>query len=374
MGCGSSKTAVAVSEPTASKPAVKTLQLEVRANTMGCGSSKTAVGVSEPTASKPAAGKQEDSPVKAEPLKPRQPSQTPPLKIGVRFEDTGLRTGCTLSGWDQDDSQTVEDIAKMLVSGHITKLKQLGFDGAALVLFDSNSAVRPPRQRIAPEELALHTDKNPLRIGRPPQWTPDAVRGAQDLRIQTGATELSTPRQGMILCSALTATTASQGSAERIMLSPRSKAYRAEIAALAKRNSAQHKTPVYTPNEKFVEIKRDMHSHLKKDEAKEEPSHQPPSEEEVNALQKPTAVASQQNAAYQLEALRVKELAMQLVGFMSKYRDKDKQALLKDLKSFLEPESWEELRRQSRLGDSAWSGQVLYCVCACICACDYVRM
>ena len=49
---------------------------------------------------------------------------------------------------------------------------------------------------------------------------------------------------------------------------------------------------------------------------------------------------------------------MQLMGFMSKYRDKNKEALLKELKSFLEADSWEELNRQSKLKDSAWSGQV----------------
>ena len=51
------------------------------------------------------------------------------------------------------------------------------------------------------------------------------------------------------------------------------------------------------------------------------------------------------------------------------YRDKNKEALLKELKSFLEADSWEELNRQSKLKDGAWSGQVRPCKQCCASAC-----
>lgn len=333
---------------------------------MGCGSSKNAVRVTNPTvlASKIGAvpkGGAANTTAQAPPAPPREPSLLLPQKIWVKYEDTGKRTGITLTGWDQEDGKTVEGMAKTLVANHASRLHQLGFSGVALVLFDANGAVRPPRQKIESSELVACSDmKTPLKVGTPPQWSPDApqVSKAKDLR-QTEGLGVNTPRQGVVLCSAATVSTASQGSVER-MLSPRSKAYRAEVEAIVKRNSPQHKSPLYKPDEVFPDlIKRDMRSHLKS-ETPQEPAQQAPapSAEEVKALQKPKAVQKQQQqAVYHLDTARVKELAMQLVGFMSNYRDKDKQALLKDLKSFLEPESWAELYRQSQLADSAWSGQ-----------------
>ncbi len=330
---------------------------------MGCGSSKGAVSVAEPGAGKPPTGAATAAAaaVPAPRPPPREPSATPPMKIWVAFEDTGRRTGVTLSGFDQDDATTVESLAKVLVSSHAPRLQQLGFAGVALVLFDDNGAVRPPRQKIGAGELLSCSDmKKPLRVGLPPQWSPDAApAGHMATANPTTASPTGGNGSATMLCSAATTTTASQGSAERAAMSPRSKAYRADIEAI-KRKSPQSRLTIYAPDQEFPDvIKRDMHSHLKK-EIQEEPAQQPlpPSETEVKALQTPKAVASQQQAVYILDAARVKELAMQLVGFMSRYRDKDKQALLKDLKSFLEPESWAELERQSKIPDSAWSGQV----------------
>jgi len=328
---------------------------------MGCGSSKNAVRVAEPTAAPSPAvaaavpGKTASEPIKLPP--PREPSQTPARKVFVRYEETGRTTGIMLSGWDQDDAKTVEDMAKVLVASHAVRLQQLGFAGATLVLFDVNGAVRPPRQRISEDELLSSGDmKRPLRVGLPPQWSPDAA-------VPQGH-RATTPRQGgNVLCSAATTTTASQGSTvshtDRIMLSPRSKAYRAEVEAIQKRHSPQNKSPVYKPDAVFPDlIKRDIHSHLKKHEIKEEPAQPQPTQEEVQALQKPKGVQPQKEPVFELDTARVNELAMQLMGFMSKYRDKNKEALLKELKSFLEADSWEELNRQSKLKDSAWSGQV----------------
>lgn len=331
---------------------------------MGCGSSKNAVRVNEPSTSGAVAGVPPSQAAGGapSPCAPREASETKPIKIWVSLEDTGRRTGVILSGWDQDDAKTVEDLARVLVASHQSRLQQLGFSGVALVLFDDNGAVRPPRQKISASELLLCADmKQPLRVGMPPQWSKVALAGQTPIHAASpGADKPSqTAGRGTMLCSAATTTTASQGSVERATLSPRSKAYRADIEAL-KRRSPQSKLTVYTPDQEFPDvIKRDMHSHLKK-EVEEEPAQPPPppSETEVTALQKPKAVASQQQATYMLDTARVKELAMQLVGFTSKYRDKDKQALLKDLKSFLEPESWEELVRQSQMAESAWSGQV----------------
>jgi len=329
---------------------------------MGCGSSKGAVSVAEPPAGKPPPGCAAAAAAPTHHPPPRKPSATPPMKIWVAFEDTGRRTGVTLSGWDQDDATTVEGLAKVLVSSHAPRLQQLGFTGVALVLFDKNGAVRPPRQNIGPGELHSCSDmKKPLRVGLPPQWSPDAApAGLMTTAHPTTASPTGGHGSATMLCSAATTTTASQGSAECAAMSPRSKAYRADIEAI-KRKSPQSKLTIYAPDQEFPDvIKRDMHSHLKK-EIQKEPAQQPPppSETEINALQKPKAVASQEQAVYILDAARVKELAMQLVGFMSKYRDKDKHALLKELKSFLEPESWIELERQSNIPDSAWSGQVL---------------
>jgi hypothetical protein len=259
-----------------------------------------------------------------------------------------------LSGWDQDDAKTVEDMARVLVVSHTARLQQLGFTGATLVLFDANGAVRPPRQIISADELQLIGDmRKPLRVGLPPQWSPDAA--------------VTSPRQGgNILCSAATTTTASQGSTvshnDKIMHSPRSKAYRAEVEAIQKRHSPKQKAPAYTQDAVFADlIKRDIHSHLKKCEIQEEPAQPQPTQAEVQALQKPKGVEPQKAAVFNLDAARMNELGMQLMGFMSNYRDKNREALLKELKSFLEADSWEELNSKSKLKDGAWSGQVRPC-------------
>ena len=331
---------------------------------MGCGSSKNAVRVVEPTAALPAAAgqpaKTSSAQIKLPP--PREPSQTPARKVFVRYEETGRTTGIMLSGWDQDAAKTVEDMARVLVASHTARLQQLGFTGATLVLFDANGAVRPPRQIISADELQLIGDmKRPLRVGLPPQWSPDAA--------------VTSPRQGgNILCSAATTTTASQGSTvshnDKIVHSPRSKAYRAEVEAIQKRHSPKQKATAYTQDAVFADlIKRDIHSHLKKDEIKEEPAQLQPTQAEMQALQKPKGVEPQKAAVFELDAARMNELGMQLLGFISNYRDKNKEALLKELKSFLEADSWEELNRQSKLKDGAWSGQVRPCKQCCASAC-----
>jgi hypothetical protein len=81
----------------------------------------------------------------------------------------------------------------------------------------------------------------------------------------------------------------------------------------------------------------------------------------MQALQKPKGVEPQKAAVFNLDAARMNELGMQLMGFMSNYRDKNREALLKELKSFLEADSWEELNSKSKLKDGAWSGQVRPC-------------
>lgn len=325
---------------------------------MGCGCSKNAEGVTSPSASVPGNAASDSrnvatprgvagppdarTPRAVASAPPRQPSQTPALKIWVSFEDTGRRTGFMLTGWDQDDVKTVEDMAKVLVQGHESRLHQLGFSGAALVLLDENGSVRPPRQKIEPSELISFSDmKTPLRVGMPPQWS-------------------SHVSQGAVLCSAASTTSESESSSEKMRLSPRSKAFRADIEAIAKRYPPKQES-IYKADQSFPDVlKRDLHSHLKSSPSKQEPAQVQILEEEVKAIQKPKAVATQQQAVYQLDAARQKELAMQLVGFMSAYRNKDKQALLKDLKSFLEPESWAQLAREAALEGSAWSGQVLH--------------
>ena len=83
------------------------------------------------------------------------------------------------------------------------------------------------------------------------------------------------------------------------------------------------------------------------------------STDQIQAIQKPKAVTCHTESVYQFEDARVKELAMQLVGFLKIYRDKDKAVLLKDLQAFLEPDSWEELNRRSKQTGGAWSGKVL---------------
>ena len=123
--------------------------------------------------------------------------------------------------------------------------------------------------------------------------------------------------------------------------------------------SPQSKTTVYTPDQVFPDlIKRDIHSHLAK-EINEEPAQAAAhTAEELRAFEKPGKVASQRSAAHRLDAARMQELTMQLAGFASKYRDKDRKTLLKDLKSMLEPESWEQLQREAQTNNGAWSGQV----------------
>jgi len=337
---------------------------------MGCGSSKSAVAV--PTASNEARKIKPEDAGGSKPLQKRaisstpitlspkrKPSQTSPLKIWVKNVETGLRTAIVLSGWDRDDATTVESVAKVLIAGHALRLHQLGFTGTALVLFDADGAVRPPRQKITSDELIQCTDmKSPLRIGLPPQWSPDAMHTQS-----TGQT-ITSPRSDIVLCSVKTPTVGSGSTvshSDKLVLSPRSRAYRAEVEAIAKRHSPQNKSPVYRPDEEFPDvIKRDMHSHLKKSETNEDPAQQPtPSEEEIQAIQKPKAVTCHTESVYQFEDARVKELAMQLVGFLKIYRDKDKAVLLKDLQAFLEPDSWEELNRQSKQTGGAWSGKVL---------------
>ena len=139
---------------------------------MGCGSSKGAVPVAEP------------EPVPSWISKPtpvRAPTETPPLKIWVSLDETGRRTGVTLSGWDQDEAKTVEDLAQVLVCSHLVRLQQLGFSGNVLVLLDAHGAVRPPREKIQPGELAACADvQTPLRVSLPPQWA--AVSTETDLR------------------------------------------------------------------------------------------------------------------------------------------------------------------------------------------------
>jgi hypothetical protein len=320
---------------------------------MGCGSSKNAVRVTEPGGAKAAQTPHDTAGVEKP---PREKSQIPPLKIWVSYEDTGRRTGIMLTGWDQEDATTVEDMARVLVSEHAPRLQQLGFSGVALVLLDQDGAVRPPRQKISQDELLACTDmKNPLRVSSPPQWCREAVLNSQDANAQTAPS----PVQGTMLCSAATASTASRGSAERAMLSPRSRAYRADIDAIVKQKSPQSKTTVYTPDQVFPDlIKRDIHSHLAK-EINEEPAQAAAhTAEELRAFEKPGKVASQRSAAHRLDAARMQELTMQLAGFASKYRDKDRKTLLKDLKSMLEPESWEQLQREAQTNNGAWSGQV----------------
>jgi hypothetical protein len=63
---------------------------------------------------------------------------------------------------------------------------------------------------------------------------------------------------------------------------------------------------------------------LKKHEIKEEPAQPQPTQEEVQALQKPKGVQPQKEPVFELDTARVNELALQLMGFMSKYRDKNK--------------------------------------------------
>jgi hypothetical protein len=86
---------------------------------MGCGSSKNAVRVIEPTESTTASKavpKGEETNNHAPPPPPRELSLTPLLKIWVKYEDTWKRTSIMLSGWDQEDANTVEDSGILCVS------------------------------------------------------------------------------------------------------------------------------------------------------------------------------------------------------------------------------------------------------------------
>ena len=48
----------------------------------------------------------------------------------------------------------------------------------------------------------------------------------------------------------------------------------------------------------------------------------------------------------------------QIVGFVNKYRDRDKQQLLRELRPLLEPDSWDSLSHHSAVVGGPWSGQV----------------
>ena len=301
---------------------------------MGCGSSKGAVPVAEP------------EPVPSWISKPtpvRAPTETPPLKIWVSLDETGRRTGVTLSGWDQDEAKTVEDLAQVLVCSHLVRLQQLGFSGNVLVLLDAHGAVRPPREKIQPGELAACADvQTPLRVSLPPQWA--AVSTETDLRTKASP-PLSQQSQGLVYSSASTAAggAGSQGSAERAALSPRSKAYRAEIDAIAGRSRVSPQAAAMDAIAKqkdFTDtVKIDIHAHLKRYHIEEEPAHvPPPSEDDVAAVHTPAKVKVQQKGTYVLEAARGKELAMQLAGFTNKYRARGKAALLRDLKGVMHTE------------------------------------